>query len=106
MALTLSLKCKEWFIEFSGEGRIDGPYDTAAPALQAALVEVARAHRRGQSFTLSVRDNHGIARDCKLINKGERDTCFQCESLWTNERSSVTPRCPLREALSLFKDRT
>ncbi len=104
MALTLSLKCKEWFIEFLGDIHVDGPYDTAASALQAALAEVARAHRQGQSFTLSVRDNHGIARECKLINKPERDTCFQCESMWTNERSSVTPRCPLREALSLFKD--
>jgi hypothetical protein len=104
MAPTLSLKCKEWFIEYSDKDRIEGPYETAAVALQVGLAAVAEARRQGQFFTLSVRDNHGIARECKLIDKPERDTCFQCESLWTNERSSVTPRCPLRAALSVYKD--
>lgn len=104
MAPTLRLKGKEWFIESAGEDRIKGPYDAAATALEIAQAEVAEADRRGQSVSLSVRDNHGIARECKLINKPERATCFPCESLWPKELSSVTPRCPLWEAFSSFKD--
>jgi hypothetical protein len=104
MAPTLSLKCSEWFIEHSERDCTQGPYDTAAMAFQVGLAAVAEAQRRGQNSTLSVRDNHGIARKCKLINRPEPDTCFLCESLWTNERSSVTPRCPLRAALRLFED--
>jgi len=104
MAPTLSLKGKEWFIESAGRDRVKGPYDAAATALEVAQAEMAEAGRRGQPVSLSVRDNHGIARECKLINKPERATCFPCESLWPKELSSVTPRCPLWEAFSSFKD--
>jgi hypothetical protein len=104
MAPTLNLKGKEWFIESVGEDRIKGPYDAAATALEAAQAEVAEGARRGRSVGLSVRDNHGIARECKLINKPERATCFPCESLWLKELSSVTPRCPLWEAFSSFEE--
>jgi len=104
MAPTLSLKGKEWFIESSGEDRIKGPYNAAATALEIAQAEVAEAGRRGQSVSLSVRDNHGVRRECKLINKPERRTCFPCESFWPKELSSVTPRCPLWEAFRSFEE--
>lgn len=104
MAPTLSLKGKEWFIESVGEDRIKGPYGVAATALEVAQAEVAEAARRGQPIGLSVRDNHGIARECKLIDKPERATCFPCESLWPKELSSITPRCPLWEAFSSLEE--
>jgi hypothetical protein len=103
MASILSLKGKEWFIETSDDNLIKGPYSTAVEALQVALAEVVQARRRGRSDSLSVRDNHGIARQCRLITKPEGATCFQCESLWPKEFSSVTPRCPLWKAFSPFK---
>jgi len=104
MAPTLSTKGKEWFIESSAEDRDKGPYYAAGIALQVAVVEVVQARRRGQTLSLSVRDSHGIARECKLLKKPQKETCFQCETLWPKGRSSLPPRCPLREALSPFKD--
>jgi hypothetical protein len=102
MAPILSQKGKQWFVESAGQDRIHGPY-SAAEALEVALTEVIWKRRPGEPSRLSVRDNHGIARECQVVSTPEGDMCFQCESLWPKEYSSVTPRCPLWQAFSSFK---
>src|SRR5579872_5896136 len=102
MAPILSRRGKQWFIESASSGRVQGPY-TAATALEIAL-DVTREHRRGERSGLAVRDNHGIARYCRVVSVPEAEMCFQCESLWPKEFSSITPRCPLWQAFSSFTD--
>jgi hypothetical protein len=109
MAPTLSLKCSEWFIEHSERDCTQGPYDTAAMAFQVGLAAVAEAQRRGQNSTLSVRDNHGIARKCKLINRPEPVPAFFVKACGpTNEaRLRRAVRCERHsDSLKTESDRT
>lgn len=86
-----------WFVSLQGGDQL-GPYRDTDIALKVAVTHVLLARKQGFNANVIVRDEHGRAHNCTVIDQmNDPDHCHKCESSWP--ATGLAVRCPVYDAI-------